>query len=676
MKKLNHLLLLIAFFFAWSMSVVAQERTVELVKGGQVVFSLPASEIEYMTVVNRLPVPKNIRGAAVDGKITITWDAVNNATSYNIFRSADGNDFSQIGTSSTNSFTDNSPLSGSNYYRAQALGANDAQSGMSATAQPIAGNAQGESGIYLGLMGFNQKLLQYPINLLTKESKQGYYDFIDAFSCENDGTALYYAVDQAISTLQSKSYPSDLSSVHIVTFTDGIDNYSLDIYDDIEFGKYATSDECGNYVKSRLTTEKVAGIDIMGYSVGLEHNDVNSERFNATLNRIASSSSLAYVHKDMSAVEAKFKEIAKNITEVNKTQNITVSISGGLDKGERIRFTFDLPKSSTSLANSNLYIEGTYQRTSATTRKLTNITAKGLTLAGTEVVGTKNAETGKFDFTFKEVTTNNKKLIDVNNTLEWWGYPSWQKDTEFTPDINTKTEVISHSVAIILVLDCTKSLDTKFAEMKKSAKSFIATLLDQTYNDDPGNDPSDDPGYISDYNGHAYVDLGLPSGLKWATCNIGASSPSDYGYYYAWGETTTKTEYTTSNSKTYNKSIGDISGNPEYDAARANWGGSWRMPSKTEFEELLSKCTWTWTTQGGHNGYKVTGSNGNSIFLPAAGYRDGSSLYDAGSYGYYWSSSPYESNSQYAYYLSFGSGIHDVYWYSRYRGHAVRPVSE
>lgn len=175
-------------------------------------------------------------------------------------------------------------------------------------------------------------------------------------------------------------------------------------------------------------------------------------------------------------------------------------------------------------------------------------------------------------------------------------------------------------------------------------------------------------------NGHEWVNLGLS--VKWATCNVGASSPSDYGDYFAWGETTTKSEYTESNSTTYGKSMGDISGNPEYDAARANWGGSWRMPSEVEYAELRDGCTWTWTSQGGHNGYKVTGPNGKSIFLPAAGCRFGSSLYHAGTNGYYWSSTPDESYTQGAYYLHFFSGDHYVGWDDRLYGHAVRPVSE
>lgn len=177
-------------------------------------------------------------------------------------------------------------------------------------------------------------------------------------------------------------------------------------------------------------------------------------------------------------------------------------------------------------------------------------------------------------------------------------------------------------------------------------------------------------------NGHEYVDLGLPSGLKWATCNVGANSPSEYGDYYAWGETTTKTSYTYENSKTYNKKIGDIGGNASYDAARANWGGTWRMPTKEEFDELLNKCTWTWTTQGGKKGCKVTGPNGNSIFLPAAGFRGGTSLYRAGAVGPYWSSMLYESSTLDSYYLYFCNDGCLSSKSDRSYGLSVRPVSE
>ncbi len=177
-------------------------------------------------------------------------------------------------------------------------------------------------------------------------------------------------------------------------------------------------------------------------------------------------------------------------------------------------------------------------------------------------------------------------------------------------------------------------------------------------------------------NGHEYVDLGLPSGLKWATCNVGASKPEEYGNHYAWGETEAKSNYSPDNSVTWGKKLNDIGGNPTYDVARKQWGSTWRLPTKAEFEELLSNCTWTWTEQNGINGCKVTSkNNGNSIFLPAAGWRYGTSLNRQGAFGYYWSSTPPESNSYHAYNLDFSSGGHDTDWYGRNDGRSVRPVS-
>lgn len=178
-------------------------------------------------------------------------------------------------------------------------------------------------------------------------------------------------------------------------------------------------------------------------------------------------------------------------------------------------------------------------------------------------------------------------------------------------------------------------------------------------------------------NGHAWVDLGLPSGKKWATCNVGATSPEEYGDYFAWGETSPKDEYTEDNCSTYGKQMSDIAGNAQYDAATANWGGDWRMPTYDELNELRNRCTWTWTTQNGVNGYKVKGPSGASIFLPAAGRRDGSSLYYAGSDGFYWSSTPLEYDGDCAYYLYFHSDYHNMYGnYYRLHGQSVRSILE
>ena len=183
-----------------------------------------------------------------------------------------------------------------------------------------------------------------------------------------------------------------------------------------------------------------------------------------------------------------------------------------------------------------------------------------------------------------------------------------------------------------------------------------------------------------------YVDLGLPSGLKWATCNVGANSPEEYGNYYAWGEVLTKTEYSSSNCPTYGLTASqlqaqgyiDVEGNltAQYDAATLNWGGNWRLPTKAEMQELIDNCTWKWTTQNGVKGYKVTGPNGNYIFLPAAGHRYNSSLNYAGNSGYYWSSASNEISSTIMYYLSFNSDNHSMSSFQRSYGFSVRPVIE
>ena len=188
--------------------------------------------------------------------------------------------------------------------------------------------------------------------------------------------------------------------------------------------------------------------------------------------------------------------------------------------------------------------------------------------------------------------------------------------------------------------------------------------------------------------GHEYVDLGLPSGLKWATCNIGAAAPEDIGDYYAWGETTPKANYTEENSLTLgDTAITDITGNPIYDAATANWGCTWRMPTKAEIEELVNNCTLIWVEQGTFIGimigYTVIGPNGNSIFLPVTGYRTSTSISQLDVGGFYWTSTPVPSSDygnvgdpeDYAYYLNFSFSYFGRNWTGRNYGLVIRPVS-
>ena len=179
-----------------------------------------------------------------------------------------------------------------------------------------------------------------------------------------------------------------------------------------------------------------------------------------------------------------------------------------------------------------------------------------------------------------------------------------------------------------------------------------------------------------------YVDLGLS--VKWATFNVGATSPEDYGDYFAWGETEPKENYnwatykwfdgTDANMTKYNATDGKATLEPEDDAAYVNWGSNWRMPSCEESVELKDKCDWEWTTSNNINGYRVKGPNGNSIFLPAGGVRIGNASYAIGEYGYYWSSSlviDYISEANSIVFTPTGKSCDsDVL----YRGRKIRPV--
>lgn len=145
-------------------------------------------------------------------------------------------------------------------------------------------------------------------------------------------------------------------------------------------------------------------------------------------------------------------------------------------------------------------------------------------------------------------------------------------------------------------------------------------------------------------NGKECADLGLS--VKWATCNVGATSPEDYGGYYAWGETEEKDTYNWSTYKYYSnesstcENIGDNISGTQYDVAQYIWRSPWTMPTKEEMDELQTKCDWIWTVEKSVNGYKVFGDNGNYIFLPAAGYKT-TSLRGVGTNGYYITATPY-----------------------------------
>ena len=260
-----------------------------------------------------------------------------------------------------------------------------------------------------------------------------------------------------------------------------------------------------------------------------------------------------------------------------------------------------------------------------------------------------NKQVGTTPIEGKEVSSG-RHTIKISKS----GYENFSVVKQF----DDKPMVLNHTLVVEqTVLEEQRRLQALAGEKEKRDEQLKAKLSSPT-------------GTI---NGHGYVDLGLS--VKWADRNIGAGSPGDYGDYFAWAETGTKSEYPKANNETYEKAFGDIGGNSQYDAARANWGGSWRLPTKSETEELINRCHWNRTTQGGHNGYQVVGPNGNSIFLPSVGWRNGEFIFYIGECGNYWSSTPDEDLTEGAYGLCFGSEIY-VTWRNRGDGCSIRPVSD
>ena len=173
--------------------------------------------------------------------------------------------------------------------------------------------------------------------------------------------------------------------------------------------------------------------------------------------------------------------------------------------------------------------------------------------------------------------------------------------------------------------------------------------------------------FVEVKNGHECVDLGLPSGLKWSTCNVGASSPSDFGEYYAWGEIQPKSNYSQSNYMYHDTQLKNI-----FDAVRLLWHGKWRMPTTGEVDELQKNCKWTQAILNGHHGVFITGRNGNSIFLPAAGVFVDKEKKLVETEGRYWTSSAMDNGKA----LYFKTKDAEKEHYFRSCGLSIRPVTK
>jgi len=537
------------------------------------------------------------------------------------------------------------------------------------------------AGLYLGVMGFNQQLYTQPISILDNESKNILERFIDNLQIKN-GTILCYSVEKAIEALRSYPLPNNLASVAIVTFTDGLDQGSLMMSD-----QYDTDDEYLASLNRTIRNEKIGGVQLTAYSIGLRGSDVttsaNITKFQKTLKQLASADSYATEVNNMSEVKSRFQEIARQLNTQVNLQNVEVRIPG-LSTGTRVRFTFDNVSSASS---SNIYIEGTFDLVN---RTLTNVVYHGMTsTSGVTVSG--YAEDIFVTFHFNGIQTADNKMLSKSNIKEWYqtsSSSSWQINSEFNPDQQPDIQTIRSSAVIMLVLDCSSSLGSKFADVKTNAKSFINTLYNSYDNTIGGNDQTT----------YEYVDLGLS--VYWATCNVGAENPEEYGDYYAWGETETKNEYSWSTYKYCKGSVYSMTkycsrsdyGYNDYtdnltileindDIAHSKWGGGWRLPTLEDYKELYNNCTWTYTTLNGVEGFRITsnksGYTDRSIFLPTTGFKGQSTNYSLiEGYSYYMLSDLNTSYPSDGYSIRLGAreGNYGYGSIPRYSGLAVRPI--
>ena len=477
-----------------------------------------------------------------------------------------------------------------------------------------------ESGLYLGVIGFNNKLTEKELGLLTPSTVNSYKTFVNNLSVGN-ATVLYYAEENGLDRLTQASFPSDLISASIVTFTDGLDQGSVaynEYYENMGIAQYLTD------LNGRILSEKVCGsnIKIDAYAIGLQGKDVQDvDAFKNNLKKLSSSEDKMFEANDMDEVNETFNNIARSLYSATSIFSMTFNIPMP-SNGEVIRFTFDNVEKA---EDSKCYIEGTYR-----SRNLEGLKFEGCLYQGPTVIsGVKSGV--EMSFSFEGLSDmNNEQLprTNIQNFKKSSVNGIWQLNSEFDGNSNVEIEEEQKTAVVMLVLDCSSSLGDDFARMKSAANNFISLLLNASeqnntvsfdanggtgsmssmtfgkgesknltankftrtgyifkgwntksdgtgtsYSDKQSITPTENLTLYAQWeeskgtgtaNGHDWVDLGLPSGTKWATMNVGAESPEDYGDYFAWGETQPKSTYTLENYKWYDSTTEEYTKYPKF----------------------------------------------------------------------------------------------------------------
>lgn len=341
--------------------------------------------------------------------------------------------------------------------------------------EPSGSEGGTESGLYLGMSTFERYLTYYPAHLISEETLESYNDIVDNLELTTlNGTALYYSIDEDITSMQSITLPDDLFNVSIVTFTDGLDEGSLSY----RRGVYKTKAEYLDALHTRLTNEQVSGLPIKSYAIGLKSTDAQSNltEFRNNLEKIAPTPENAneqYVYEisSINELNSSFESIADQLSQNIRVQKVIVSIPYPED-GERKRFTLDnkAPDQSTK------YIEGIVDLDNL---QLTNVVYSGLTSNSGSVVPISADYWFELEFTFEGIQTLDGTEI-VQDNIQLWYIPasgsSWQRNTEFSPTENSNVYTEQKSALVLLNLDLSKSLEGQLSTLKSGVKSFLSRL--------------------------------------------------------------------------------------------------------------------------------------------------------------------------------------------------------
>jgi len=334
------------------------------------------------------------------------------------------------------------------------------------------GGGGSTKGLYAGIVGFNDDIyIKTPsLSLLDESSKGSFTTFINDLSLQ-PASALYYAVENAITMLDKATKPPELVNVSIVTFTDGADNASRALNKN-----YATVEAYRAAVKEMLATKKIGTLPISAYSIGLKGNDGRDNAvFQAELDDLKSNQGTATMVTNVSEVNATFEAIAKSLYSKSQFYSIKLRLTTGINSGQKIRFTFDSVADGSGVNASQTYIEGTFTEAANGNISLTDVVYVGMTPNNNEAVNGVKVAPVYVDFTFN-VTSN---LESMANNIKLWRAEgnTWAASSEFAGAGSVETKEEQKSAVIILVLDCSTSLGNDFDTMKSAANGFISTLV-------------------------------------------------------------------------------------------------------------------------------------------------------------------------------------------------------